>query len=184
MLCLSDEDRKTILEVARQGVFHAAAHGGPLAAFPKTGIFAERCGLFVSLHAGKKLRGCIGIIESLATLGENLVQSAADAALHDPRFSPVRPQEVDGLNIEVSLLSPMRLIRPEEVEIGRHGLLVERGGRRGLLLPQVATEHQLGKEQFLAETCVKAGLPREAWKDPETRLYGFECVIIPEHAAA
>ena len=129
MLCLSDEDRKTILDVARQGVFHAAVHGHPLAAFPKTGIFAERCGLFVSLHAGKKLRGCIGIIESAATLGENLVQSAADAALHDPRFSPVRPEEVDGLNIEVSLLSPMRLIRPEEVEIGRHGLLVERGGR-------------------------------------------------------
>jgi len=183
MLSLSEEERRAILDLARQGVSYAVSYGHPLAVFPQTGIFAEHCGLFVSLHVGKKLRGCIGIIESPATLGESLVQSAADAALRDPRFSPVRPEEVAGLDIEVSLLSPMKLIGPEEVEIGRHGLLVDRGGRRGLLLPQVATEHRLSREQFLAETCVKAGLPREAWKEPETRIYGFECVIIPEHRA-
>ena len=114
------------------------------------------------------------MIEGHAELGETLARCAADAALHDPRFSRMRPEELDALEIEVSLLTPLYPIGPEEVEIGIHGLLVERGPRRGLLLPQVAIEHRLSREQFLGETCAKAGLPREAWKDPETRLYGFE----------
>jgi len=127
-----------------------------------------------------KLRGCIGVIEGNAALGQTLARCAADAALHDPRFSRLRPEEMDALEIEVSLLSLLEPIRPEEVEIGKHGLLVERGPRKGLLLPQVAVEHRFNPEQFLAETCTKAGLPREAWKDPETKLYGFQCEIISE----
>ena len=180
MQSLSDEDRRAILELARQGVLHAVCHERPLSSFPTTGIFAEHRGLFVTLHVGTKLRGCIGVIEGHTTLGEALARCAADAALHDPRFSRMRLEEMDALEIEVSLLSPPQLIRPEEVEIGNHGLLVERGPRRGLLLPQVAVEHRLGREQFLAETCAKAGLPREAWKDPETKLYGFQCEILAE----
>lgn len=136
--------------------------------------------MFVTLHVAKKLRGCIGVIEVSTNLVETLVRCAADAALHDPRFSRMRAEEMDALEIEVSLLSPIEPIQPEAVEIGIHGLLVERGARRGLLLPQVAVEHRLGREQFLAETCAKAGLPREAWKDPETKLYGFRCEIISE----
>jgi AmmeMemoRadiSam system protein A len=178
MLSLSDEDRKSILDLARQGVREAVCYGQSLGNFPTQGIFAEHCGLFVTLHAGKKLRGCIGIIEARSSLGENLVRCAADAALHDPRFSRMRPEELGDLEIEVSLLSAIQAIRPEDVEIGKHGLLVQRGTRRGLLLPQVATEHHLGREQFLGETCVKAGLPREAWREPGTDVYAFECVII------
>jgi AmmeMemoRadiSam system protein A len=177
---LSEEDRNAILELARQGVHHAVYHERPLPMFPTTGIFAERRGLFVSLHVATKLRGCIGVIENFSNLGETLARCAADAALHDPRFSRMRPEEMDELEIEVSLLTPPHPIRPEEVEIGIHGLLVERGTRRGLLLPQVALEHRLGREQFLAETCRKAGLPRDAWKDLETKLYGFQCEIITE----
>ena len=125
------------------------------------------------------LRVFVCIIQALPL---TLARCAADAALRDPRFAPLRPEELAGLEIEVSLLSPIHPIRAEEVEIGRHGLLVERGLRRGLLLPQVATEHRLSRELFLAETCVKAGLPRESWKDPETHLYGFECeVVAQEH---
>jgi AmmeMemoRadiSam system protein A len=180
MPSLSEEDRKAILELARQGVLHAVCHERPLSTFPTTGIFAEHRGLFVTLHVSKKLRGCIGVIEGHTNLGEAVASCAADAALHDPRFSRVRPEEMSALEIEVSLLTPLAPIRPEEVEIGMHGLLVERGTRRGLLLPQVAVEHRLGREQFLAETCMKAGLPREAWKDPETQLYGFQCEIISE----
>jgi len=138
--------------------------------------------MFVTLHVTGKLRGCIGIIDAPTTLGENLVRCAADAALHDPRFAPLRPDEMEHLEIEVSLLSPIQPIRPDTVVIGKHGLLAERGMRRGLLLPQVATEHHLNREQFLAETCFKAGLPREAWHDPETKFYGFECMIIAEKA--
>ena len=106
------------------------------------------------------------------------MRCAADAALGDPRFSRLRQEELEDLEVEVSLLSPIRPMRPEELEIGRHGLLVEAGGRRGLLLPQVAVEHHLSRDQFLGETCVKAGLPREAWQQRETALYGFECEII------
>ena len=180
MPSLSEEDRKAILELARQGVLHAVSHERPLSIFPTGGVFAERRGLFVTLHVAKKLRGCIGIIEPATNLGEMLARCAADAALHDPRFSRMRAEEMDALEIEVSLLSPIEPIHPEVVEIGTHGLLVERGTRRGLLLPQVAVEHRLSREQFLAETCTKAGLPRDAWKEPETKLYGFRCEIIAE----
>jgi AmmeMemoRadiSam system protein A len=180
MPSLSEVDRKAILELARQGVLHAVCHERPLSTFPTTGIFMERRGLFVTLHVAKKLRGCIGVIEGSAALGETLVRCAADAALHDPRFSRMRVEELRALEIEVSLLTPPEPIRLEEVEIGVHGLLVERGTRRGLLLPQVAVEHRLGREQFLAETCAKAGLPREAWRDPETKLSGFQCEIVAE----
>ena len=185
MPSLSDEDRRAILELAAQGVREAVFCGRPLSSYPTSGIFREPRGLFVSLHIASKLRGCIGIIEGHTSLGENLARCAADAALHDPRFKRLRPEELDGLEIEVSLLSALYPIRAEQVEIGRHGLLVERGLQRGLLLPQVATEHRLSREQFLAETCVKAGLAREAWREPETRLYGFECEIIarePSHS--
>jgi AmmeMemoRadiSam system protein A len=180
MPSLSDDERKAILELARQGVFHAVRHERPLSTFPTTGVFAERRGLFVTLHVNKKLRGCIGVVEAHTTLGESLARCAADAALHDPRFSRMRPEEMEGLEIEVSLLSPLYPVHPSQVEIGTHGLLVERGQRRGLLLPQVALEHGLSREQFLGETCAKAGLPREAWKDAETKLYGFECEILAE----
>ncbi len=180
MPSLSEEDRTAVLELARQGVFHAVCHERPLSDFPTTGIFAERRGLFVTLHVEKKLRGCIGMIEGSANLGETVARCAADAALHDPRFSRLRTEEMDALEIEVSLLTPPQPIRPDEVEIGIHGLLVESGTRRGLLLPQVAVEHRLSREQFLAETCTKAGLPREAWREPETKLFGFQCEVIGE----
>ncbi len=180
MRSLSENDRSLILSIARQGVWHAVLHGRPGADLPTAGILLERGGLFVTLHVKGKMRGCIGVIEAQATLGENLIRCAADAALHDPRFAPMRVEEMEHLAIEVSLLTPLEPIRPEEVEIGRHGLLVERGMHRGLLLPQVATEHRLSREQFLAETCHKAGLPRDTWKDPQTRIYAFECTIIAE----
>jgi AmmeMemoRadiSam system protein A len=180
MLSLSEEDRRAILAATRQGVLYAVEHGRPLPAFAEKGIFAQPCGLFVTLHVSGKLRGCIGMVEARDTLGVNLARCSADAALHDPRFSPLRAKELEHLEIEVSLLTPLYPLRPEDVEIGKHGLLVERGMRRGLLLPQVATEHRLSREQFLAETCFKAGLPRDAWREPDTRLYGFECAIVAD----
>jgi AmmeMemoRadiSam system protein A len=183
MPSLSDEDSRTILEVARQAVVQAVLHNRILAPFPKSGIFAEHRALFVTLRVANKLRGCIGILDAHVELGENLVRCAADAALHDPRFPRMQPEELDGLDLEVSLLSPLQPIQAEEVEIGKHGLLAERGTRRGLLLPQVAVEHRLSREQFLQETCLKAGLPRDAWREPETKLSGFECEIISSHKA-
>jgi AmmeMemoRadiSam system protein A len=180
MHCLSETERKSILELARQGVVEAVCRKRLPPEIPQTGVFAEQCGVFVTLRVGERLRGCIGVIEAKELLGESLVRCAGSAAREDPRFSPMQPEELNNLKIEVSLLSPLQRIRPEEVEIGKHGLLVEQGFRRGLLLPQVALEHQLDREQFLKETCYKAGLPGDAWKSPETRIYGFTCVILEE----
>jgi uncharacterized protein len=180
MPCLSEFERKSILELARQAVVEAVCQDRPLNEIPTTGIFATLCGVFVTLHVGGKLRGCIGVIEPKESLGESLVRCASGAALGDPRFSPMKPGELARLQIEVSLLSSLRQILPDEIEIGMHGLLVEQGIRRGLLLPQVAVEHHLSKEQFLKETCHKAGLPVDAWKSPETHIFGFTCEILSE----
>jgi uncharacterized protein (TIGR00296 family) len=90
----------------------------------------------------------------------------------------MRTEEVAESEIEVSLLSPLQRILPEEIEVGKHGLVVEQGTRRGLLLPQVAVEHHLDRERFLEETCHKAGFSRDAWKHPETAIYGFTCEIV------
>lgn len=136
--------------------------------------------MFVTLHVRGRLRGCIGVVETQETLAESVMRCAAGAALRDPRFSPLQTEELEGLHIEISLMSAPVPIRPEEIEIGRHGLLVINGARRGLLLPQVATEHQLDPQQFLQETCRKAGLPLEAWREGGTEILGFTCEIFSE----
>jgi AmmeMemoRadiSam system protein A len=180
MQCLSDIDRKSILDLARQAVAEAVCHKRLLTEIPKLEVFEPRCGVFVTLEVRGKLRGCIGVIEPKETLGESIARSAASAALDDPRFKPMEAEELSYLRIEVSLLSPLQRIDPEQIEIGKHGLLVEQGIHRGLLLPQVASEHHLGREEFLRETCHKAGLPPDAWKAPETRIYAFTCEILNE----
>ena len=118
------------------------------------------------------------MIEPEEQLGKSIVHCAISAALHDPRFSAMREEEVEAAEIEVSVLTPPHLMRAEEIEIGTHGLLIEQGRHRGLLLPQVAKEHGLSRERFLEETCRKAGLPRDAWKSSETAIYGFTCEIV------
>lgn len=182
MPSLSEQERNEILELAHQGLREAVCRHRVLSPVPTTGIFASPCGVFVSLHVNGKLRGCIGVIEPVDTLGESIVHCAASAALNDPRFAPMREEEVESVEIEVSVLSPLQKTGAEEIEIGKHGLLVEQGPRRGLLLPQVATEHCLTRERFLEETCHKAGLPRDAWKSVETVIYGFTCEIMTRPA--
>ncbi len=180
MHCLSETDRKNILEFARQAVVEAVFRRKILEEIPKSEVFEPHCGVFVTLLVRGKLRGCIGVIEAKEQLGASIARCAAGAALEDPRFSAMQPDELSGMEVEVSLLSPLKRIQPEEVEIGKHGLLVEQGIHRGLLLPQVATEHHLGREEFLRETCHKAGLPLDAWKQPDTHIYGFTCEILKE----
>jgi AmmeMemoRadiSam system protein A len=177
MPCLSEDERKAALELARRAVQEAVCRNQPIREIPTTGAFERRCGVFVTLHVAKKLHGCIGVIEPKERLGESIAHCAASAALEDPRFEKMRPEELKELEIEISLLSVLERIQPEEIEIGRHGLLIEQNTRRGLLLPQVAVEHQLSRERFLQETCHKAGLPEDAWKSAETRIYGFTCEI-------
>jgi len=180
MHCLSDADRKILLEFTRQAVVEAVTQKRLLRELPQDEMFESPCGVFVTLHVAGKLRGCIGVIQPKEFLGESLSRCAFSAAMEDPRFSPMQPEELAQLEIEVSLLSPLEMISPEQIEIGKHGLLIERGFRRGLLLPQVAVEHKLGREAFLKETCHKAGLPLDSWRAPDTRIYAFTCEIVAE----
>jgi AmmeMemoRadiSam system protein A len=180
MLSLSEDERNATLALARQALCEAVCHHRLLSVFPGEGVFATRCGVFVTLHVRGKLRGCIGMIDGREPLGESIVHCTASAALQDPRFPRMQPEEMAETEIEVSLLSPLQQILPDEIELGRHGLVVEQGTCRGLLLPQVAMEHHLDREQFLEETCHKAGLGRDAWKNPETKIYGFSCEIVTQ----
>ena len=177
---LSDSERLALLNLARQAVTEAVSRGQILTAIPSDGFFSQLRGVFVSLHIGKRLRGCIGVVEPKEPLAHSVVRSAASAALQDSRFSSVRPDELSDLRIEISLLSPPIPIRPEEIEIGLHGLLISRGRQRGLLLPQVAVEHHLSAEQFLAETCRKAQLPPDAWREADANVFGFTCEIFSD----
>jgi len=120
---------------------------------------------FVTITCGGQLRGCIGYVEPIKPLVEAVASCAASAATADPRFPPVTPEELPHLRVEISVLSPLRPIDdPAEVQVGTHGLYVLQGDRRGLLLPQVAIEFGWSRDAFLRHTCLKAGLPDDAWK--------------------
>jgi len=184
MPSLSEAERRVALDLAHAAVIAAVSHQNFPKRIPKEGIFAEPRGLFVTLHVGEKLQGCIGAVEAKQPLGEAIVHCAISAALEDPRFRPLQLDQLAELRVEISLLSCLEPISPESVEIGRHGLLISHEGRRGLLLPQVAVEHHFSREQFLAETCWKAGLPTDAWRNRDARLFGFTCEVFsePHHA--
>ncbi|MCU1243195.1 MAG: hypothetical protein JWO71_3921 [Candidatus Acidoferrum typicum] len=177
MLFLCNSDRESLLCLARLAVTEVVSRGQILGEIPADGIFSERRGVFVSLHIGKRLRGCIGVVDPQETLGKSIVRCASGASLRDPRFPAVRIEELRLLHIEISLLSALFAIRVEEIEIGKHGLLIWRGSQRAVLLPQVAVRHRLNAEQFLAETCKKAQLAPDAWRDPEANVFGFTCEI-------
>ena len=172
------------MQLARTAVVEAVTHQKLPDHIPSEGIFAQRRGVFVTLHVRNRLQGCIGVVESKEPLGEAIVRCAASAAREDPRFAPMKVEQLGDLGIEISLLSELAPITPDSIEIGRHGLLVLHQGRRGLLLPQVAVEHRFSREQFLEETSRKAGLPRDAWRDPEARVFGFTCEVFQEDGAA
>jgi AmmeMemoRadiSam system protein A len=182
MLFLSNTDRQSLLSLARLAITAAVSCGQILAEIPAGGVFSQQRGVFVSLHIGKRLRGCVGVVEPQEPLSDSIVRCAASAALRDRRFPAMSLDELRALRIEISLLSPPLAIRPEEIQIGSHGLLIRRGSQRGVLLPQVALKHQLSAEQFLAETCRKAELSPDAWRDPDASLFGFTCEIISSGA--
>ena len=141
-------------------------------------------GAFVTLHDARgALRGCIGCFEGRGSLEETVVRMARESALKDPRFSPVRPEEVGDLAIEISVLgAPTPLSSPEALVVGVHGLIVEHGGARGVLLPQVAEELGWTRERFLEQVCEKARLDRQAWRWPETRLTVFTAEVFGDPA--
>ena len=176
---IPETDRRAILAAARQAIADAAAGRRP-GAPPAAGVFARRAGAFVSLHRHGDLRGCIGHIDDDTTLSQVISHCAAAAAVDDPRFPPVTAGELADLDIEVSVLTPpVRVGDVAEIEVGRDGLIIEQHGRKGLLLPQVASEQHWDRETFLSRTCTKAGLPADAWRHGAT-IYRFQAEVFGE----
>lgn len=179
-MALSLETRRELLQVARDAI--AAAVDGrsyePQALPPEAEAAA---GAFVTIHQHGELRGCIGQIEARQPLAAAVAQCAMSAATRDPRFAPMSAHELNaGTEIEISVLTPMqRVASPDEIEVGRDGLLIQQGYRSGLLLPQVATEWGWDRDTFLAHTCRKAGLPQDAWKHG-AEIFRFQAEIFSE----
>jgi AmmeMemoRadiSam system protein A len=159
----SPEERGILLGLAHRAI-ESEFHGHHLDLTPPTEHLAEMRGAFTTLHLNGKLRGCIGYVAPTNSLFHTVAETARSAAFDDPRFTPVTAEEVADLEIEISVLSPLRPIRPEEIVVGRHGLVIRKGLRRGLLLPQVPVEWRWNRETFLAQTCKKAGLAMDAWE--------------------
>jgi AmmeMemoRadiSam system protein A len=177
---LDDNDKRELLRIARATLREYLTTGFmPPGAPHRESLLAPR-GAFVTIHTGGELRGCIGRVDADTPLYLAVEQLAVAAATRDPRFDPLRAEELKDTRIEISVLSAVRSTKPDEVEIGKHGVVVTRGVRRGLLLPQVAVEHHLDREKFLDETCGKAGLPPGAWKEPGTILQTFTAEVFRE----
>ena len=179
---LSREEQHALLELARESIALAlAGRGENLARRVPAGMLARPAGAFVTIRLAGELRGCIGYVMPDLPLAQVVEEVAVKAATEDPRFPRLTQSEFANSSLEVSVLSP-----PEKVEdftkitVGRDGLIVERGNRRGLLLPQVATEQEWDREMFLSQTCRKAGLPSGAWKEPETRVFRFGAEVFGE----
>ncbi len=177
---LSVNEKKELLRIARRTIESYLVDGCvPEFDVTEPGLLEKR-GAFVSLHRGPRLRGCIGMFESDKSLYQTVAEMAFCAAMKDPRFSPLTEEELDELSIEISVLTPMRRVEnATEVEVGRHGVLIVKGNHRGVLLPQVATEHGLEREGFLDETCLKAGLEPGAWRH-DAEIYVFEATVFNE----
>ena len=179
---LDQDTRSILLRVAREAI---TAHLGRREA----GLLELReqpdcSGVFVTVHVEGALRGCIGFLALQGGLVETIAEAARRAATEDPRFLPVEASELDRMEVDVTLLGPLeRLENPEDFEIGRHGLLIDALGRRGLLLPQVATDHGWDRRAFLSGLCRKAGIPDHSWEQPGARLSRFEGLVLAENDA-
>jgi AmmeMemoRadiSam system protein A len=180
---LTAEQRQTLLSIARRSIEAVLDGRRPELDFSQYDDTLRRpSGAFVSLHTkGGDLRGCIGSIQALAPLCNAVSSSAVNAAFRDPRFHPVRRDELGNLHIEISVMSPIeRVADVAEIEVGRDGLIISRGTRAGLLLPQVAMNYGWDRETFLRQTCVKAGLSPDSWQLPECRIERFSAEVFSE----
>jgi len=169
MFQLTESDQRLLLQIARNSV--RAYLSGETANQPEisTGVLTEPYGIFVSIHKSGDLHGCIGHVRPVAPLYRSAAECAIAAAVSDPRFRPLTPDELPAADFEISVLSLMEPVDDiGEIEIGRHGLMITKQNARGLLLPQVATEHQWDRVRFLRETCKKAGLHPDDWKNGAT----------------
>jgi len=190
-MSLTLEEGRTLVGLARTALDRFVTKGSFERKLWTSGYLAEKRGVFSTLNllesGEKKLRGCIGFPYPVRSLGEAVQEATIAAASEDPRFPPVRAEELEGILVEVSVLtipevlSPSsRLQLPRIVRVGKDGLIVSEGLRSGLLLPQVATEYEMDSEEFLSQTCMKAGLLPDSWLDPKTSVQRFQAEIFAE----
>jgi len=176
------EEKKALLKAARETI-HAAfgRMDTPAPDYSKYPALKWESGAFVTLTINQELRGCIGYIESDKYLYETICDAAKQAAFHDPRFYPLSAKEYEQVEIEISVLTPAEPIKSyDEIEIGKHGLIVQENGRRGLLLPQVATEYNMTRDEFLEAICQKAGLDKNLWRRKQINLMVFSALVFNE----
>lgn len=178
---LTIEEQHRLLQVARQAIENRLHNGRASVTPPKEAALQRHSGCFVTLKERGQLRGCIGIFSSAQPLWHSVAEMAVAAATGDPRFPPLSAAELSDIRIEISVLSPLQVIAAvEEIEVGRHGIYLEMGPRRGVLLPQVASEYGWDRTTFLQQTCRKAGLPADAWQNEATRISIFSAEIFGE----
>ncbi|MCX7918747.1 MAG: AmmeMemoRadiSam system protein A [bacterium] len=178
---LTEKAKKELLRIAREAIeSYVRFHRVPELKISEPEL-QQKLGAFVTLTIQGQLRGCIGRFEPDMPVAEVVQQMALAAATDDPRFSPVTPDELPKIRIEISVLTPRKKIRDiNEIQVGKHGLYITRGWRGGTLLPQVATEYGWSREEFLQHTCYKAGLPPDAWKDKDTEIFIYSAEIFHE----
>lgn len=180
---ITPDDQRRLLALAR-GALEARVRRQPPPTPERGGTLDMPCGAFVTIHQRGELRGCLGRLETDTPLADTVARLAASVSDSDPRFHPVALLELPDIDIEISVLSPEREIGSIiEIELGRHGLIVELGVRRGLLLPQVAVEQRWDVETFVSHTCLKAALPRDAWRHG-ARVLVFEAQVFGELSLA
>jgi uncharacterized protein len=183
---LTRELKRELLKIARLSISNAIQESpAHLGATPGTRTASELMrpgGAFVTIRLKGELRGCIGYLESVLPLAEAVAEVASKAARDDPRFPPLSPQELEQVTVEISVLSPLRRIYSvEELRVGEHGLMLELGSSKGVLLPQVATEYGWDALQFLEGVCRKSGLHRLAWQEPDAKLSVFSAEVFDEN---
>lgn len=178
---LNPQERKKLLEIARASIIEAVTKRPQSYPEVEEKHLIQNCGAFVTIKEEGELRGCIGYIQAVKPLYETVKEMAQSAAINDNRFSPLTEDEFDKIDLEISVLTPMRLIKDvKEIIVGRHGIYIKKGFNSGLLLPQVAEEYGWDRDTFLKHTCIKAGLPENAWKDSSSQIYIFSAEIFGE----
>jgi AmmeMemoRadiSam system protein A len=187
---LDRNEEEFLLDVARKTIIEHTERGTTPNIFSDKPRLDRNCGAFVTLHEQSgALRGCIGYVEAIKPLLQTVIEMAVACSSRDPRFSPVTPDELENLDLEISVITPLKQIHQfDDICVGKHGLMIRKGSHSGLLLPQVATDFGWDRERFLEEMCHKAGLEKDAWKEDDARVFIFSAQVfggklIPEQTS-
>jgi hypothetical protein len=178
---LNAHEKQALLAIARKAIVHGVQTGQEYIEPREEKTLNQRNGCFVTIKQNQQLRGCIGNFQSELPLFKEVAQMAQASASKDPRFYPLKEEDLTNFNLEISVLSPLRKVESiEEIEVGTHGIYIEKSFYRGVLLPQVATEHNWDRQTFLKQTCIKAGLHTDAWEAEDADIYVFSAQVFGE----